>query len=193
MQIFIDVLATSYLNNLLGLADQWVVSGPRSSDFTNDQQRPYSMQAGVSLPYGHWLANYNYSYSDYLSTIDSQGFDWQSSGDSQTHRFNLSQVLFRNSEMKTGLVLGLTHRINRNCLNDARLESSSRKLTSLSLGTTYSQKLWAVLPPSVRPTAVVYCGWAWVEDDSGRKSDDAPRAESNKVSLSSSYYLLPLS
>lgn len=140
----------------------------------------------------YWLANYNYSYSDYLSTIDSQGFDWQSSGDSQTHRFNLSQVLFRNSEMKTGLVLGLTHRINRNCLNDARLESSSRKLTSLSLGTTYSQKLWAVLPPSVRPTAVVYCGWAWVEDDSGRRSDDAPRAESNKVSLSSSYYL-PLS
>lgn len=60
VQIFIDVLATSYLNNLLGQADQWFVSGARSSNFANAR----SVQAGVSLPYGYWLANYNYSYSD---------------------------------------------------------------------------------------------------------------------------------
>ncbi|USS95642.1 ShlB/FhaC/HecB family hemolysin secretion/activation protein [Serratia symbiotica] len=29
------MLATSHLNNLLGLADQWFVSGARSSDFAN--------------------------------------------------------------------------------------------------------------------------------------------------------------
>lgn len=189
VQIFIDVLTTNYLNNLLGLADQWFVSGARSSDFANDHNAR-SVQAGVSLPYGYWLANYNYSYSDYLSTIDNQGFDWQSSGDSQTHRFNLSRVLFRNSEMKTGLALGLTHRINRNCLNDARLESSRRKLTSVSLGTTHSQKLWGGFA-TLNPTYSRGVPWLGVEDDSG-KSDDAPRAESNKVSLSSSYYL-PLS
>ncbi|SQI45879.1 TpsB transporter [Serratia plymuthica] len=92
------------------------------------------VQAGVSLPYGYWLLDYNYAYSDYLTTINNQGFDWRSSGDSQTHRLSLSRVLFRDGEMKTGLSLGLTHRINHNALNDTRLESSSRKLTSVTLG-----------------------------------------------------------
>ncbi|WP_143555419.1 ShlB/FhaC/HecB family hemolysin secretion/activation protein, partial [Serratia oryzae] len=141
----------------------------------------------VSLPYGYWLADYNYSYSDYLSTINNQGFDWRSSGDSQTHRFNLSRVVFRNSEIKTGLALGLTHRINRNYLNDARLESSSRKLTSVSLGATHSQKLWSGFA-TLNPTYSRGVPWLGAEDDSG-KSSEAPRAEFNKTSLSSSYYL----
>ncbi|VXC48206.1 Outer membrane transporter CdiB [Enterobacterales bacterium 8AC] len=173
-------------NNLLGLADQWFVSGARSSDFASDHNAR-SVQAGVSLPYGYWLADYNYSYSDYLSTINNQGFDWRSSGDSQTHRFNLSRVVFRNSEIKTGLALGLTHRINRNYLNDARLESSSRKLTSLSLGVTHSQKLWGGFA-TFNPTYSRGVPWLGAEDDSG-KSNDAPRAEFNKTSFSSSYYL----
>lgn len=173
-------------NNLLGLADQWFMTGARSSDFANDHDAR-SVQAGVSLPYGYWLMDYNYSYSDYLSTIDNQGFDWRSSGDSQTHRVNVSRVLFRNSNMKTGLALGLTHRINRNYLNDTRLDSSSRKLTSVSLGVSHSQKLlggFATLNPSYSRGVP----WLGAEDDSG-KASEAPKAEFNKYTLSGSYYL----
>lgn len=173
-------------NNLLGLADQWFVSGSRSSDFANDHNAR-SVQAGLSLPYGYWLADYNYSYSDYLSTINNRGFDWQSTGDSQTHRFNLSRIVFRNSEIKTGLALGLTHRINRNYLNDSLLESSSRKLTSLSFGAAHSQKLWGGFA-TLNPTYSHGVPWLGAENDHG-KSNDAPRAEFDKFSLSSSYYL----
>lgn len=173
-------------NNLLGVADQWFVSGARSSDFAKDHDAR-SVQAGVSLPYGYWLLDYNYAYSDYLTTIDNQGFDWRSSGDSQTHRLSLSRVLFRDGEMKTGLSLGLTHRINRNALNDTRLESSSRKLTSVTLGLSHSQKLlggFATLNPAYSRGVP----WLGAEDDSG-KIKEAPRAEFHKLSLSGSYYL----
>lgn len=173
-------------NNLLGLADQWFVSGARSSDFANDHDAR-SVQAGVSLPYGYWLMDYNYSYSDYLSTINNRGFDWQSSGDSQTHRLGISRVLFRNSEMKTGLALGLTHRINRNYLNDVRLDSSSRKLTSASLGISHSQKLWSGFA-TLNPSYSRGVPWLGAENDSG-KASEAPKAEFDKFSLSSSYYL----
>lgn len=173
-------------NNLLGLADQWFVSGARSSDFANDHDAR-SVQAGVSLPYGYWLVDYNYSYSDYLSTIDNRGFDWQSTGDSQTHRFNVSRVLFRNSEIKTGLALGLTHRINRNYLNDVRLEGSSRKLSSLSLGVSHGQKLWGGFA-TLNPSYSRGVPWLGAENDSG-KASETPRAEFDKYSLSSSYYL----
>lgn len=173
-------------NNLLGLADQWFVTGARSSDFANDHDAR-SVQAGVSLPYGYWLVDYNYSYSDYLSTIDNQGFDWRSTGDSQTHRFNVSRVLFRNSDMKTGLALGLTHRINRNYLNDTRLDSSSRKLTSVSFGASHSQKLWGGFA-TLNPSYSRGVPWLGAEDDSGKVSE-APKAEFDKYTLSGSYYL----
>lgn len=173
-------------NNLLGLADQWFVAGARSSDFAGDHNAR-SVQAGVNLPYGYWLLDYNYAYSDYLTTINNQGFDWRSSGDSQTHRLSLSRVLFRDGEMKTGLSLGLTHRINRNYLNDTRLESSSRKLTSLTLGVSHGQKLLGGFA-TFNPAYSRGVPWLGAEDDSG-KIKEAPRAEFHKVSLSGSYYL----
>ena len=172
-------------NNLLGLADQWFVSTARSSDWASDHDAK-SVQAGVSLPYGYWLFDYNYSYSDYLSTIESQGYLWRSSGDSQSHRFTLSRVLFRNGEMKTAASVGLTHRLNRNYLNDAPLESSTRSLTSWTAGINHSQKLWGGYA-TLNPAFSHGVPWFGGESDGG-KSPDVPRAEFSKWTLSSSYY-----
>lgn len=173
-------------NNLFGLADQWFVSGARSSAFSNSRDAQ-SVQAGVSLPYGYWLFDYNYSYSDYLSTILSQGYQWRSSGDSQAHRFNISRVLLRNGDMKTAATFGVTHRLNRNYLNDAPLESSTRSLSSWTAGINYSQKLWggyATLNPAFSH------GVPWFGGESDRdKAPDAPRAAFSKWVLSTSYYL----
>lgn len=172
-------------NNLLGLADQWFVSTARSSDFASDHDAK-SVQAGVSLPYGYWLFDYNYSYSNYLSTIASQGYLWRSSGDSQAHRFSLSRVLFRNGDMKTAATFGLTHRLNRNYLNDSPLESSSRSLTSWTAGINHSQKLlggYATLNPAFSH------GVPWFGGESDEaKVAESPRAEFSKWVLSTSYY-----
>lgn len=172
-------------NNLLGLADQWFVSTARSSDWASDHDAK-SVQAGVNLPYGYWLFDYNYSYSDYLSTIESQGYLWRSTGDSQAHRFTLSRVLFRNGDMKTAASLGLTHRLNRNYLNDAPLESSTRSLTSWTAGLNHSQKLWGGYA-TLNPAFSRGVPWFGGESDED-KNPDAPRAEFSKWTLSTSYY-----
>lgn len=172
-------------NNLLGLADQWFVSASRSSDGASDHDAK-SVQAGVNLPYGYWLFDYNYSYSDYLSTIESQGYLWRSTGDSQAHRFTLSRVLFRNGDMKTAASLGLTHRLNRNYLNDAPLESSTRSLTSWTVGINHSQKLWGGYA-TLNPAFSRGVPWFGGESDED-KNPDAPRAEFSKWTLSTSYY-----
>nr|EID8782972.1 ShlB/FhaC/HecB family hemolysin secretion/activation protein [Escherichia coli] len=113
-------------NNPLGLADNWFVSGGRSSDFSVSHDAR-NFAAGVSLPYGYTLVDYTYSWSDYLSTIDNRGWRWRSTGDLQTHRLGLSHVLFRNGDMKTALTGGLQHRIIHNYLDDVLLQGSSRK------------------------------------------------------------------
>ncbi len=178
--------ASLTVNNVLGLADQWFVSGARSSDFAHSYNAR-SVQAGVSLPYGYWLFDYNYSYSDYQNTILNNGYDWASTGDTQTHRLNMSRVLYRDGDTKTSMALGITHRIGRNYLNDSLLESSSRKLSSVSLGVNHGQKLWSGFA-TFNPSFTRGVPWLGAEDDKDKRGD-VPRAEFSKWSFSGSYYL----
>ncbi|WP_336278302.1 ShlB/FhaC/HecB family hemolysin secretion/activation protein [Cronobacter dublinensis] len=171
-------------SNVLGLADQWVVSGGRSSDFATAYDAR-SLQAGVSIPWGYSLLDYSYSWSDYRSTIINQGFTWISTGDSETHRLNLSRVVFRNGDIKTALTAGVTRRESRNWLNDAPLASSSRKLSSLTLGVNHTQKIGGGVA-TFNPAFSRGMPWFDSETDEG-KTGDAPKAEFRKWSLSLSW------
>ncbi len=172
------------VNNLLGMADKWFVSGARSSDFSSSHDAQ-SVQAGVSVPYGYNLFDYSYSWSDYLSTINNNGFNWASTGDSQTHRFTASRVLFRNGDIKTGVSIGLTHQISNNYLNDVLLDSSSRKLSSLIFGLNHTQKILGGVA-TLNPTFSHGVSWLGAEDDSG-KNDNMPKAGFKKWSVNGSF------
>ncbi len=181
-----QLTASLTANNPLGLADQWYFGGSRSSAFMKDRDAR-GVQTGFNLPYGYWLLDYSYSYSDYFNTISSQGYDWRSTGDSQAHRVTLSRVIYRDGDMKTGLSLGLAHRISRNYLDDTRLDSSSHTFTSLTGGINHSQKLWggyATLSPALSRGVP----WLGAENDDNR-ADGAPKAEFTKWATSASFYL----
>ncbi|WP_426769051.1 ShlB/FhaC/HecB family hemolysin secretion/activation protein [Enterobacter cloacae complex sp. 375A2] len=173
-----------YGNNLLGLADKWFISGGRSSDFSNSKDAQ-NFAAGVSIPYGYGLLDYSYSWSNYLSTIDNNGYFWRSTGDTETHRLTGSWVLFRNGDIKTGVSAGMTHRINRNYLDDVLLATSSRKLSSLSLGINHTQKIASGVA-TLNPTFTQGVPWFGAEDDSD-KQGDVPKAEFRKWSLNGSF------
>ena len=173
-------------NNLLGIADKWFVSGARSSDFSSSHDAQ-SVQAGLSIPYGYNLFDYSYSWSNYLSTIDNNGFGWASTGDSQTHRFTASRVLFRNGDIKTGASIGLTHQISNNFLNDVLLDSSSRKLSSLLFGLNHTQKILGGVA-TLNPTFSHGVSWLGAEDDNG-KNDDMPKAGFKKWSVNGSFQI----
>ncbi|BBQ83567.1 TPA: ShlB/FhaC/HecB family hemolysin secretion/activation protein [Kluyvera ascorbata] len=171
-------------NNLLGLADRWFIYGGRSSAFSNAKDAQ-NFAAGVSVPYGYSLLDYSYSWNNYLSTIEHNGYLWRSSGDTETHRVNLSRVLFRNGDIKTGVSLGLSHRINHNYLDDILLQSSSRKLTSLLFGLNHTQKMWGGVG-TFNPTFSRGMPWLDAERD-GSKNGDLPKAQFRKWSLNASF------
>lgn len=172
------------VNNPLGLADKWFISGGRSSDFASDHDAQ-NFQAGVNIPWGYSLLDYSYSWSNYLNTIDNNGFQWQSTGRAETHRLNFSHVLYRNGDLKTALAIGLTHRISRNYLNDAPLVSSSRKLSSLQFGLNHTQKIAGGIA-TLNPSFSHGVPWFGAENDNGKRGD-VPKAEFKKWSLSGSY------
>lgn len=171
-------------NNMLGLADKWFVSGGRSSDFASAYDAQ-NFQAGVSVPFGYGLLDYSYAWSNYRTTINNQGFDWISTGDTRTHRLNASWVVFRNGDMKTGIAAGVVQRSGRNWLNDAPLRSSTRNLSSLMLGITHTQKMLGGVA-TFNPTWSHGMPWFNAETDED-KSGDMPRAEFRKWSLNASF------
>lgn len=171
-------------NNLLGLADKWFVSGGRSSAFSSSKDAQ-NFAAGVSVPYGYSLLDYSYSWNNYLSTIDNNGWLWRSSGDTENHRLNLSHVLFRNGNIKTGVSLGLSHRSNHNYLDDVLLQSSSRKLTSLLFGVNHTQKILGGVA-TLNPTFSRGMPWFGAKSD-GNQHGDLPKAEFRKWSINASF------
>lgn len=171
-------------NNLLGLADSWFVSGGRSSAFSNSKDAQ-NFAAGVSIPYGYSLLDYSYSWNNYLNTIDNRGYLWRSSGDTETYRVNLSHVLYRDGDIKTGVSVGLSHRINRNYLDDALLASSSRKLTSLLFGLNHTQKMLGGVA-TLNPTFSRGMPWFDAESD-GNQNGNLPKAQFRKWSLNASF------
>lgn len=173
-----------YANNMLGLADQWFISGGRSSDFAT-RYDAQNFQAGISLPFGYGLLDYSYAWSNYRTTIDNMGFKWISTGDTKTHRVNASWVVFRNGDIKTGIAAGMVQRSSRNWLNDAPLQSSTRNLSSLILGITHTQKLAGGVA-TFNPTWSHGMPWFNAETDED-KTGDEPRAEFLKWSLNASF------
>jgi len=171
-------------NDLLGVADRWFVSGGRSSAFS-DWRDAQNFQAGVSVPYGYGLLDYSYSWSNYHSRFNANSFDWYSNGDNISNRLSGSWVLFRNGQIKTGVQLGLNHYVSHNWLNETLLQSSSRKLTSLQIGFSHTQKIAGGVA-TLNPMLSRGMPWFDAESDSS-KSDDLPKAQFRKWSISSSY------
>lgn len=171
-------------NDLLGVADRWFVSGGRSSAFS-DWRDAQNFQAGVSVPYGYGLLDYSYSWSNYHSRFNANSFDWYSNGDNISNRLSGSWVLFRNGQIKTGLQVGLNHYVSHNWLNETLLQSSSRKLTSLQIGFNHTQKIAGGVA-TLNPILSRGMPWFDAESDKG-KSDDFPKAEFRKWSVSSSF------
>lgn len=179
-----QVTGSLVANNPLGFADRWFISGGRSSAFSPTRDAR-NLQAGVSVPWGYGLLDYVYSRSNYRSGLDNQGFTWYSRGDSTTHRLSANWVTFRNGEIKTGLMAGISHYSSHNYLNDSLLRISSRKLSSLQLGVTHTQKIAGGVA-TFNPTFSRGMPWFDAEGDSG-KSDEQAKAQFRKWSLSASF------
>lgn len=170
-------------NNLLGLADKWFISGGRSSAFSHSRDAK-NLAAGVSIPYGYGLFDYTYTWNDYLNVIDNAGYNWRSTGDTETHRINYSHVLFRNGDLKTGVSLGLNHRVNRNFLDGVKLESSSQEFTSLLFGLNHTQKILGGVA-TFNPTFSRGMPWFNATDD--HLYPDQPKAQFRKWSVNASW------
>jgi len=175
------------VDNPLHLADQWTLSAGRDSEFHQDR-RSRSLQAGVSVPYGYWLFNAQYSWSDFYQTlaIGGSAVNWRYQGSVQSQRLAASRTLLRDGKQRLVLDMALSRRKTENSLGGVRLEVSSPTLSSVTAGLSYSRSLaggYLTFAPSF--SRGLARGGATPDD---RAYSDLPRSEFRRISTSSSWF-----
>lgn len=172
------------LDNLLSLADQWTLMAGSSTD-ERASHNATNWQVGMSQPYGYWLFEAGYQYSDYRNDLQSRGYVYETRGDTRTTTGTLTRTLYRDGESKFSGVVGVTHRRSRNFVLDQLLESSSYQLSSLRLGLNMATR-WNRHFFTLNPALTLGTDWFGADRDAGRV-DTFPKAQFQKWGLFGSY------
>lgn len=171
-------------DNLLSLAEQWTLGASSSTD-GRAAHNATSWQAGLSLPYGYWLLDAGYQYSEYRNDVQSRGFVFESRGDTRTVTGNLTRTLYRDGESKISAVAGMTHRQSRNLIMEQLLESSSYEISSLRLGLNLATRLDRHFF-TLNPALTLGTDWFGADNDHGH-SPLLSQAQFEKWGLFGSY------
>lgn len=127
-------------DNVLGLLDNWSLSGSKSSEFATEFDAE-SLSLGVSIPYGYWTTSFRTSYSSYLTTFENNSMTFDSTGRTNTHDLSTKWLFHRDDISKSSLKLGVNHRREKNYILGSLLTGSSRNLSSFSIGLEHSTRL----------------------------------------------------
>nr|WP_307720213.1 ShlB/FhaC/HecB family hemolysin secretion/activation protein [Raoultella planticola] len=182
-----QMIAQLTVDNPLSLADQWMLSEGRDSEFHHDR-RSRNLQAGVTVPYGYWLFSAQYGWSDFYQTLSvgDSSPRWRYDGTVQTHRLAVSRTLWRDGKQRMAADMAFSRRDTENRLGDARLGVSSPTLTSVIAGISYSRTLgsgYLTVGPSLSHGLNLAGA---TRDDPAHP--ELPRSEFRRFSLSASWF-----
>lgn len=140
-----------------------------------------------SIPYRYWTYSLDISRFEYLSTV--QGFltSFESSGISESTRMSADRLAYRDQQNKVNVKLGLSRRKNRNFIEDVLLETSSRTLSSGTLGVSWQR--YGQGGDTVFADLTYHRGlkvFGALEDESGLAGEE-PRAQFEKYRLNLNY------
>jgi hemolysin activation/secretion protein len=124
----------------LGLADQLILRGGHDA-ISDHQKTSKSSMFYYNLPWGWWNFSYSYSESEYRTFGRVDDFKFKQNGDSQNHQLRAERVIHRDDVSKTSVNVGLTHLRTNNYVLDARLPTSSNRLSEFQVGLTHGRRI----------------------------------------------------
>lgn len=131
------------LDNPFGLNDLLNISYNRSLPFKSNRQDSFSGSLFYTVPLGYQTLSLSASRSEYDSTLRTAFNQLHSSGETNTYTGRLDSLLYRGLNSQLRANIGLTHKDTAAFLEDIKLEVSSRKLSVLDAGLSYSDMLLA--------------------------------------------------
>ena len=124
-----------------------------SLDFSYQQklQRQYkerdakNFSFSLNIPFKYWSFSYSYDSSEYLRTINALGRKYKATGNTETQTFGLRKMLHRNEDHKIDIGARISLKDSKNYIDDIRLISSSRKLSVLTIDSSYTGRVFSGL------------------------------------------------
>lgn len=170
--------------NLFKRLDQWNLTATKSAAFI-DSKDSESLFLSADIPYGYWNVGFRTSYSTYLTTFSNQGFNFDSTGKTNSHDLDIKWLFFRDSISKSALKASVKHRREKNYILGSLVEASSRNLSSTSLSWEHSRRLAGGFL-SLAPQIAIGTDWFGGEETLS-KAPAMPDAQFVKGTLTGSY------
>jgi hemolysin activation/secretion protein len=120
-------------DDALGLYDYTYLSLHSDIEKSRGKKRSESMALHWSVPWGYWTFGLEATYFEYQSQVQGVNQTFTTSGLSQSQIITIDRLLHRDGSSKTRLNLSVTHKNNKNFIEDVLLISSSRKLAIAEL------------------------------------------------------------
>lgn len=175
------------LDNPFGLNDLLNISYNRSLPFKPNREDSFSGSLFYTVPLGYQTLSLSASRSEYDSTLRTAFNQLHSSGETNTYTGRLDSLLYRGLNSQLRANIGLTHKDTAAFLEDIKLEVSSRKLSVLDAGLSYSDMLLAgVVNVNAGYTRGLKAFNA-LEDASGLPAE-MPKAQFEKLTYGLSYF-----
>lgn len=133
------------LDNPLGFNDYLNLSYRQNPDDDEQGRLSRAQSALYALPYGPWLFTANLSSFDSASRIQGTVVSFLSTSESVTKGLKAERVMLRDQHLKLSLSTGLTLKDNRNYINGALVNVSSRRLTVWDGNVNLSLNAWGGL------------------------------------------------
>lgn len=168
--------------NLLGLNDRISFNYIERLTKNREYDKEANYDIGYSVPIGYWNISYNYNLGDNYNTSVTNIGEYKSESKIEKHKIKLQRVLFRGQSDKTTFNTGIVMKNNFNTMNGLKLDVTSKKYTSFTIGLDHVNKLWG---GSIF-TGIEYekgIPWFGGEGDREIKTPGAYKNEYNKVNL----------
>ncbi len=172
------------LENGFDALDKWSLNYTKSSEYLSYKDSE-SLFLSVDIPRGYWNTGFRTSYSNYLSTVSSNGFNFDSTGRTNSFDMDVKWLFHRDSESKSSLKWGVHHRREKNYIMGSLLATGSRNLSSASVSAEHSTHLGSGFL-TVSPRFVMGTDWFGGEEDRHKEAFE-PKAQFYKGTLTTSY------
>jgi hemolysin activation/secretion protein len=126
------------IDNLLSLND--AINLSYSTNLNDDSQTKdiKSFTSGISIPFGYNTVSYDYSRSEFRGTQAGTNGPIRLTGFSERNNATIDRVLLNKGNFRLSTNASLTTKSSASYLNQAKIETSQRKLTIGSIGFTIS-------------------------------------------------------
>lgn len=176
-------------HNLIGLNENVSFSFQEKlqRQIKDRDNKNYSL--AINIPYKYYSFSYSYENSQYFRTILGLGRKYFAKGNTINQNFTLKRVLHRNQDHKIDFGLNLVLKNSKNYIDDVLLTTSTRKLSVLTLDTSYIGRIGSgLLSGNISTSFGLKKFGANIDTNEWYREDTSPKAQFRKYNFNLSWY-----